>query len=130
MSYNKFELRKLCAKDIFVMVKIISKIGISEFKNCFKSTSVSEKIKSNMDFSAIGLEVIIEMVGIVLGNLPKCESDIYSFLADLSGKKSKEISELDMSEFAEMIKEVLTKDEFKDFFTVVSKYFIKAEKQE
>lgn len=40
------------------MVKIISKIGISEFKNCFKSTSVSEKIKSNMDFSAIGLEVI------------------------------------------------------------------------
>lgn len=70
------------------------------------------------------------MVGIVLGNLPKCESDIYSFLADLSGKKSKEISELDMSEFAEMIKEVLAKDEFKDFFTVVSKYFIKAEKQE
>lgn len=130
MSENKFELRKLCAKDIFVMVKIISKIGISEFKNCFKSTSVSEKIKSNMDFSAIGLEVIIEMVGIVLGNLPKCESDIYSFLADLSGKKSKEIAELDMSEFAEMIKEVLTKDEFKDFFTVVSKYFIKAEKQE
>lgn len=130
MLENKFELRKLCAKDIFVMVKIISKIGISEFKNCFKSTSVSEKIKSNMDFSTIGLEVIIEMVGIVLGNLPKCESDIYSFLADLSGKKSKEISELDMSEFAEMIKEVLAKDEFKDFFTVVSKYFIKAEKQE
>lgn len=127
MSEKKFELRKLCAKDIFVMVKIISKIGISEFKNCFK---VNAKIKSNMDLSAIGLEVIIEMAGIVLGNLPKCESDIYSFLADLSGKKPKEIAELEMSEFAEMIEEVLTKDEFKDFFTVVLKYFSKAEKRE
>lgn len=130
MSKKKFELRKLCAKDIFVMVKIISKIGVSEFKNCFKSPSVHSKIKSNVDFSAIGLEVIIEMVGTVLENLPKCESDIYSFLADLSGMKSNEISELGMSEFAELIEAVLTKDEFKDFFTVVSKYFSKAEKQE
>ena len=40
MSEKKFELRKLCAKDIFVMVKIISKIGISEFKNCFNTPSV------------------------------------------------------------------------------------------
>lgn len=127
MSEKKFELRKLCAKDIFVMVKIISKIGISEFKNCFK---VNAKIKSNMDLSAIGLEVIIEMAGIVLENLPKCEADIYSFLADLSGMKAKEIAELEMIEFAEMIEEVLTKDEFKDFFTVVLKYFSKAEKRE
>ena len=37
MSEKKFELRKLCAKDIFVMVKIISKISISEFKNCFNT---------------------------------------------------------------------------------------------
>ena len=29
MSEKKFELRKLCAKDIFVKVKIISKISIS-----------------------------------------------------------------------------------------------------
>lgn len=130
MSEKKFELRKLCAKDIFVMVKIISKIGISEFKNCFKSPSVHSKIKSNMDFSAIGLEVIIEMVGTVLENLPRCEADIYSFLADLSGMKSNEISELGMSEFAELIEAVLTKEEFKDFFTVVSKYLVKEEKRE
>ena len=130
MSEKKFELRKLCAKDIFVMVKIISKIGISEFMNCFKSPSVHSKIKSNVDFSAIGLEVIIGMVGTVLENLPRCETDIYSFLADLSGMKSNEISELGMSEFAELIEAVLTKEEFKDFFTVVSKYLVKEEKRE
>lgn len=55
MSEKKFELRKLCAKDIFVMVKIISKIGISEFKNCFNTPSVKGKIRGNADFSAIGL---------------------------------------------------------------------------
>lgn len=130
MSEKKFELRKLCAKDIFVMVKIISKIGISEFKNCFRSPSVKGKIRGNADFSVIGLEVIIEMVGTVLENLPRCETDIYSFLADLSGMKSNEISELGMSEFAELIEAVLTKEEFKDFFTVVSKYLVKEEKRE
>ena len=110
MSEKKFELRKLCAKDIFVMVKIISKIGISEFKNCFNTPSVKGKIRGNADFSVIGLEVIIEMVGTVLENLPRCETDIYSFLADLSGMKSNEISELGMSEFAELIEAVLTKE--------------------
>ena len=130
MSEKKFELRKLCAKDIFVMVKIISKIGISEFKNCFITPSVKGKIRGNADFSVIGLEVIIEMVGTVLENLPRCETDIYSFLADLSGMKSNEISELGMSEFAELIEAVLTKEEFKDFFTVVSKYLVKEEKRE
>ena len=78
----------------------------------------------------IGLVVIIEMVGTVLENLPRCETDIYSFLADLSGMKSNEISELGMSEFAELIEAVLTKEEFKDFFTVVSKYLVKEEKRE
>ena len=130
MSEKKFELRKLCAKDIFVMVKIISKIGISEFKNCFNTPSGKGKIRGNADFSVIGLEVIIEMVGTVLENLPRCETDIYSFLADLSGMKSNEISELGMSEFAELIEAVLTKEEFKDFFTVVSKYLVKEEKRE
>lgn len=130
MSEKKFELRKLCAKDIFVMVKIISKIGISEFNNCFNTPSVKGKIRGNADFSVIGLEVIIEMVGTVLENLPRCETDIYSFLADLSGMKSNEISELGMSEFAELIEAVLTKEEFKDFFTVVSKYLVKEEKRE
>lgn len=130
MSEKKFELRKLCAKDIFVMVKIISKIGISEFMNCFNTPSVKGKIRGNADFSAIGLEVIIGMVGTVLENLPRCETDIYSFLADLSGMKSNEISELGMSEFAELIEAVLTKEEFKDFFTVVSKYLVKEEKRE
>ena len=130
MSEKKFELRKLCAKDIFVMVKIISKIGISEFKNCFNTPSVKGKTRGNADFSAIGLEVIIGMVGTVLENIPRCETDIYSFLADLSGMKSNEISELGMSEFAELIEAVLTKEEFKDFFTVVSKYLVKEEKRE
>ena len=130
MSEKKFELRKLCAKDIFVMAKIISKIGILVFKNCFNTPSVKGKIRGNADFSVIGLEVIIGIAGTVLENIPRCETDIYSFLADLSGMKSNEISELGMSEFAELIEAVLTKEEFKDFFTVVSKYLVKEEKRE
>lgn len=130
MSENKFELRKLCAKDIFVMCKIISKIGIKEFGKCFSAPSVRGKIRSGADFSAVGLSAVVEIVGVILENLPKCEGDIYGFFADLSGMKPDEISRLGMAEFAQMTESILTKEEFKDFFTVVSKYFSKEEKRE
>lgn len=129
MNDNKYELRKLCAKDIFVMVKIISKIGITEFKKCFEAPAVARKIQSKAKIFDIGMAAMLEISGTCLENLPKCEKDIYSFLADLSGMKSEEIAELGMPEFAEMIEAVVTKEEFRDFFTVVSKYFGKTGKR-
>ena len=52
--------------------------------------------------------------------------EIYSFLADLSGLSVKDIQELDMAVFAEMIVELIMRDEFKDFFSAVSKLITKA----
>lgn len=124
-----YELRKLCAGDIFPMTKIISKIGIKEFKECFDSDEVRQLIEdmttnketSKADVSKIGMTVMIEIAGVVLNNLSECEQYIYQLLAGLSGMSKKDIKELPMEVFVEMIYDVIKKDEFKDFVKAVSK---------
>lgn len=115
-------MRKLCSKDIFPMSKIISKIGFSELKTCFESDSVQKMVKKK-DVEAAGLAVVIDIAGIIVANLPKCETEIYSFLADLTGLTVDQLQNASIAEFAEMIVELVSKEEFKDFISVVSKLF-------
>jgi len=68
-----YELRDLCSKDIFPMFKIISKIGVKEFKKCFESDEVKQMIASggtdNVD--SIGMTIIMDVVSIVVDNMRK-----------------------------------------------------------
>lgn len=126
---KKYELRKLTSKDVFPMFRIISKIGVQEFKTCFESESVKNAIKSNGKkrteeaLQAVGMTVLIDIAGIIISNVGNCEHEIYSFLSGVSGMSRVELEELDMVTFFEMIVDVFKKEEFKDFFGVVSKLF-------
>ena len=44
MSEKNFELRKLRTKDLFPMMKILSKIGIGEFKKCFELDDIKNVV--------------------------------------------------------------------------------------
>ena len=114
-----FELRKLEAKDIAPMASIINKMGWKEFKTIFQSTEG----KDMADLNALGMAVAFDIVGILLANYEKCQADVFSFLSSLSGMKPKQIESLSPAEFAEMVIAVVQKEEFTDFFTVVSKLF-------
>ncbi len=122
-----YELRKLCTKDIFPMSKILSKIGIKEFKGCFASEEVQAMIKTMTkgekpaDIESVGIAVVLEIADVFLGNLASCEEHIYQLLSNLSGMTKKEIAELPMDVFVSMIIDVIKKDEFKDFIQAVSK---------
>lgn len=116
METKRYELRRLSSKDIFPMAKIISKIGVKEFSGAFSGADVSSG-----NASAIGLSVFFDIAGIVFENLNSCEKEIYSFLSDLSGISVKDLQALSMAEFAQMIIDLVQKEEFKDFFKVVSK---------
>lgn len=115
-----YTLRNLEAKDVFIVSKILSQIGLKEFKEAFdlKLFSAEEK-----DIEAVGMAVFFDMSQVLLGNLPKCENDIYSFLASLSDIEVKEIESLPMNTFIEMVIDVFRKEEFTDFFKLVSKLF-------
>ena len=121
---KKIELRKLEAKDIAPVVSILSKIGLKEIKECFNPADLQELAKSGEEAAtAVGLTVFTELAGLIFGNYEKCQDDIFRFLASLSGKSKEEIASLPMDSFAEMVIEVIKKEEFKDFFRVVAKLF-------
>lgn len=113
-----FNLRKFNTGDVFRAASIISKCGLSEFKKCFMLSGINKKNPEE-----IGFNVLIEMVGIVVDNLPKCEKEIYAFLSGISGIPEKEIEQLEPAETTNMIYEITHKEEFADFFTAVSRFF-------
>ena len=121
----EYTFRQLTSKDIFPMSKIISKIGIKEFKECFESDAVKALIKKGgkANADAVGLAVMLDIGAIILSNLPKCEADIFNFLSSITGLEVKEIEQASMADFADMVITLVQKEEFKDFISVVSRLF-------
>lgn len=127
-----YYFRRLSSVDVFPMFKIIGAIGINEFTACFEKDGIKNMIASftgegsadGEEFSSIvGISVILEIANVIIGNLPKCEKEIYQLLAQTSTLSVEKIKKLDMAVFFEMIIDFVRKDEFKDFIKVVSKLF-------
>lgn len=135
-----YTLKHLQSRDIFPMLRILSKINFKELKACFSSPEIAaavEKLsetkgaddaedtdgkKNTADeiFSAVGVGVVLDVAGVIINNIPYCENELYSFLSSLSGMKVDEIMNLDAVVFFEMIVDVIKKPEFKDFIKVAS----------
>lgn len=121
MDYN---IRTLCAKDLFPLSKIISCIGVKEFRTCFENDAIKNAATQggdNPDYAAVGIGVFFDIAGIILGNLPKCENEIFNFLASITDLKRKDIEGMEMAEFAQLVIDIIQKPEFKDFIGVVLK---------
>lgn len=129
----EFELRTLKSDDLFPMFGILSEIGFKDLKEIITpdkikdmKSMISQKDDEDENTDAttmLGVSVVMEVVSIIMKNLPSCKNKIYTFLSGLSGMTVKEIGNLDMVTFTEMIVAVVQKQEFKDFFKVVSKLF-------
>jgi len=126
-----YTFRRLKTEDVFPMFRIISKIGVNEFTACFEKDGIQKMIASftskekgtNKTASIVGVSVILEIANVIFSNLPKCEDEIYKMLESTSNLTIEEIKGLDMVMFLEMIIDFVKKEEFGDFFKVVSKLF-------
>lgn len=125
-----YTFRKLSAEDVFPMFNIISKIGIKEFKSFFEGDEYKNIVStfkgetSNEEaVTSLGVSIIIELANILMCNLPKCRDDIFLLLSNTSNLTIEEIKALGMADFAEMVIDFVKKEEFGDFFKVVSKLF-------
>ena len=125
-----FELRNLKADDMFLMFGILSKIGFNDLKENLtpeklkEITSTFKQGENAEDASTfLGFNIVFGAVEIIMKHLPSCKNEIYALLASLSGMTSKEIADLDMVTFTEMVIAVVRKEEFKDFFKAVAKLF-------
>ena len=131
VAVKPYTFRLLGAPDIFLMAKIINQIGIKEFKACFESDSIKELIQKMManeanndesNIVSVGVGVAVEIASVILGNLPKCENDIYQMLSQTSNLSVEEIKAPGNAVmFLEMVIDFVKKEEFRDFIKVVSK---------
>ena len=118
-----YTFRKLNGSDVFLMFKIIGKLGVNEFAKSFGKDSVKDVVKNTKDTTTVGISVFLEMANIVIGNLPKCEQEIYEMLSSTSNLTVDQVRELDFITFTEMVIDFVKKEEFKDFIKVVSRLF-------
>jgi hypothetical protein len=136
------ELRELKAKDILPMVKILQKIGLKQIREMLTPDKIKElmtAMKSEPDQdqqedpdqkqeekidgrTILGFNLIMEVVGLVLDNLPACESDIYKFIGSVSNLTAEQVADLPLGEFTDVIVRILKDDGFSDFFKAVSKF--------
>lgn len=129
MSEEKaYTLREMTAEDVFPMFKIISGIGLKEFKGCFEADSVKAAIKGGAegekpDAAEVGFTIALGIADVLFANLPKCKNDIYKLLSGLSGMSTKEIAALPMAVFMNMVVDTIKKEEFADFFQAAARLF-------
>lgn len=125
-----YTLRKLEAKDVALMVSILSKIGMDEIRKMLMSDDIQMLIsgltgkgEKKVNTELVGIGVALEIANVIMGNYGKCEKDIFTLLSNLSDMQKEEIESLPFDTFFEMIVDVIRKEEFKDFMKVVSKLF-------
>lgn len=121
------ELRKLQATDLFGMVKILNGIGLKNIKDAIDTNKIKEMRKDITDDNAdqitsdIGMEVIMSILTVVLGNLPSVETDLHNFVGSVVNMKAKDVAKMDIGEYMDLLIAIAQKEEFKDFFKRASK---------
>lgn len=133
-----YTFRKLNSTDLFLMIKIISKIGLDELTQVFEGDAIkaliaqAKQMKSsendeqteqpkNQNF-VVGVGIALKLVNKILEHIPLCEQEIYTMLSMVSGMSVEEVQNLSIDVFMEMILDFIMKEEFKDFFKVASGY--------
>lgn len=109
------------------MCAIIGKLGINNFAKCFDSDELLDLFDKNKGVKNLtnlaGMTIAFEMANTIIQNIPHCEKEIFDLLASVSGLKASEIKAFGLATFTEMVIDFVKKEEFKDFFKVVSKLF-------
>lgn len=123
-----YTLRPLETTDLFLMFKVLNKIGFKDLKDneglkktlfLFSGGTVNGKV----DVNQLGMDIFFEAASVLFESIPKAENEIYTLLASVSGMKAEEIKKQPPAVTFEMIVELIKKEDFSDFFRAVSKLF-------
>lgn len=119
-------MRDLASKDLFTMCEILDKVGIDQLSGIFNDEEISKTIagwkgkdKSQL-YQIVGSKLVYKIAVLLIRNLPKCEKELYAFLADLTGRSVADLQKTSMVEFTDIVMELVHKQEIKDFFTHLS----------
>ena len=132
-AVKPYTFRTLGGGDVFLMFRIIGKIGVKEFNACFEHDGIKHLVAATMGESTVNadetsvsvtyISVILEVADVIFRNLPKCEDEIFQMLSQTSNLSVAQVRKLDLVQFTEMVIDFIKKEEFRDFIKVVSKLF-------
>ncbi len=133
VAVKPYTFRTLGGEDVFLMFKIIGKIGLKEFSACFEHDGIKNLVASTMgekmanaeapSVSVTYISVVLEVADVIFRNLPKCENEIFQMLSQTSDLSVAQVKKLNLAQFTEMVIDFIKKEEFKDFIKVVSRLF-------
>lgn len=138
-----YKFRTLGGQDVFLMFKIIGKIGVKEFNACFENDGIKGLVarlmgermqqaaeaeaeaeaEEKQPVSVTYISVILEVADVLFNNIAKCENEVFQMLSQTSNLSVKQVKELPLAQFTEMVIDFIKKEEFRDFIKVVSELF-------
>ena len=142
MRADEMELRDLAADDLFPMVALLSKIGMSELMERIgtdlveaakfsqpvrigkggKTTPIPKKewtegqLRAEAKADAARSRIIAIGVETVLSNFGMCKDEIYSLLASGYSVSVEDIASLTLSELLGLLDRYINREAFADFF--------------
>lgn len=123
-----YTFRTLSSTDMFLMLKLLNKIGIKELKDNDNMKSLlfmfmGGTVKGKVDVNRLGVDIFFELAAIITEYIPKCEQELYDLLSATSNLTVDDIRGQNPATTFEMIVDFVQKEEFVDFFRAVSKLF-------
>ena len=110
-----YEIKRFEATDVFALVKVIKKAGVSNFVEVFTAAQNNKESESK---NAIG----IKLLEVLVARIVDCEEEIYEFLSRMSGLSLEETTKLDADVFMQLIYDVVENPKFVDFLKVAFKF--------
>lgn len=138
-----FNLNKLSSDDVWDMLKIINKIGISDIRKAIpaelieaakfeKPTMIDrntgeikemprdkwndKQVKAETDAEIASEKIGMIVTGIVMNNIGNCKDEVNSMLARGIGKSVDDVRSMGAIEYVNLIYAFIDREEFTDFF--------------
>lgn len=124
VEQKPYVLHELQAQHLFLLTRVIGKLDLKSLASIFASKVDVTKLSDEGEDAVrnVGYDTVIEIVGMVIENLPNCQNDLFKFLAAISNLNEKQVAALPLNHFVNMVSDVVRKDEFADFFTACAKF--------
>ena len=133
---KKYEFRKLNSRDLFMIIKLVKKIGLDNFSKVLEkgnikeivdkftgkdtkttTTKTSKKAKNKeTEYYQVGLAIGLEAGQVVIERLDECEDEIFEILSKTSNLEMKDLEEMPIDEFIEMIFDFVKLEDFQKLF--------------
>ncbi|EOS75665.1 MAG: hypothetical protein OSJ60_01990 [Lachnospiraceae bacterium] len=112
-----YKLRRLKDSDLFLLLKILKKIGIKDYKEAFIQVVSGEKT-----LKQIGIMASFDIADILIGNLAKVVDETYEMWSDISGIPIEDMKEMEFGTLPLMIIDTFSEARNTSFFKVLSKF--------